>query len=218
VSGPREATSPQSQGPRGNLTSDVSLPKTALALWPAKLLTLLNPCVPDLHFTRHEGKNQVTYTDEREKDGFGNYTGNHKTTYEMDEDDDADDEDGNHYHGQKHTPSVIVAWSRTNPYNGKVTSSVAVYSDGTKGRCVTTYNPNTDQTTQRGKCDFDMDPTNYDIVITEDPFTGEAVLTVNATGLVSVCPVKLGALQPATTPALAMLETTPSRGMLWTAY
>ena len=132
VSGPREATSPPSQGPRGNLTTDVSLPKTALALWPAKLLTLLNPCVPDLHFTRHEGKNQVTYTDEREKDGFGNYTGNHKTTYEMDEDDDADDEDGNHYHGHKHTPSP--AWRLEGfAYGvaGGSSSPLSVYPGGT---------------------------------------------------------------------------------------
>jgi hypothetical protein len=191
-----DITGPPSQATSGadatlgvpDLPSSNYLLKKAIKYFPDHLLPKFNACIPDLPYKSRKHWKEVHYKTEKELDADGKWTGRHKVWHEVHEYEENEDEDGNRYRGYRRSPTALVVFSRTDVSTQRITSVIAVRTEDFKGRCVTRFDPNTGETSTVGSaCDFEIDPSTFDLVFMEDPITGEATVTINPLGVVQVC-------------------------------
>jgi hypothetical protein len=188
ITGPAETKAPQpSTGP--SATTTVSLPKVATAIFPSDLLPKFNPCKPDLTFVEMSGQNDVTYTDQVTTTLDGQRQ--HTTTYTPHEKQNGKDSRGNAYAGDNPGQSKSDIWVFTT--KGTFHTHARIKTADQNEVCNEVINKNG----QHGNsCDFDQDQ-DYTYVMTEDPLTGEALMTVTPTSIVPSCPLIASQPQPA---------------------
>jgi hypothetical protein len=188
-------TTSQTPGPTtssasGGLDGALRVVKKAVARFPSSFLSMIHPCFKEVVFAKREGRVEVEYEDEEEEDENGKRW--HKTKYRVHEYEDDEDEEGNRYRGRKQSPSFAITWSGT--FNTTVVSFFAVSSSNDRGFCLTATNPLTGQVEKGNLCDYEFNPTRYDLLFFEclDPTTGRmsVCVTVAATQLTSVCPAR----------------------------
>jgi hypothetical protein len=199
---PGPTTSTASGGLEGGA---LRLVKKTIGRFPSNLLSMIHPCKPDKTFTKRDGRMEVEFEDEEELDENGKRTGKHKTKYWTHAYQDDEDDEGNRYHGERRSPSVVITWSVS--YRTQVSSFIFVRNSEAKGWCVQTTTDVGGQTTRGNVCDYtlgsEFNPLTADLFFFQCVQEGPSglpettvCLTVNPTYLPSLCPT--GSLTTAT--------------------